>query len=94
MDEEQDTLRVELCYERRRAFRKVIVRSQESGAVLWTSVVRDGPAALQSAARALAACEARGWTMAKIEAFPWADELGSASANDGARGVRKGARRA
>lgn len=42
----------------------------------------DGADALRAAARLLAACEARRWTIVKIEPFPWADEVVRGSAND------------
>lgn len=91
-----DAVVVELCYsrDRRSGQRRVIVRTVEGRSTLWVGVESDGPAALRAAARALAACEARGWTIAKIEPFPWANELRTASANDdGASPVERATRR-
>lgn len=90
------TVSVELCFarDRRSDVRRVIVRTVEGRVPLWVGIESDGPSALRAAARALAACEARGWTIAKIEAFPWANELRWASANDdGARRDERAARR-
>jgi hypothetical protein len=90
--EQQRPTTVELCYGQRRRQRRVVLRSVATGRALWTSVVTDGPAALHAAARALAVCEARRWAIARIEPFPWANELARASANDGAAPVERATR--
>ncbi|MFO0560566.1 MAG: hypothetical protein U0269_21300 [Polyangiales bacterium] len=87
---------VELCFarDRRSDVRRVIVRTVQGRVTLWVGIESDGPSALRAAARALAACEAKGWTIARIEAFPWANELRGASANDdGARRDERASRR-
>jgi|LNFM01.1.fsa_nt_gb hypothetical protein len=88
---DHEALSVELCYAQprrggkaaKRSARRVIVRSVESGQRLMSIAAMDGVDALRAAAKLLAACEAHGWTIAKIEPFPWADEVIGASANDG-----------
>jgi hypothetical protein len=92
-----ETVSVELCFarDRRGDVRRVIVRTVPGRVTLWVKIESDGPSALRAAARALAACEAKGWTVARIEAFPWANELRGVSANDdGARRDERATRRA
>ncbi len=87
------TIAVELRYTQRKRSRRVELRSADTLQTLWVSVVADGPAALHAAARALAVCESRRWTIAKIEPFPWADEFARASANDAPTREQSSARR-
>lgn len=62
--------------------------------MLLMGKARTSVEALRVAAALLAQCEARGWSITRIEPFPWAEEVLRAAANDDARDARDEGRRA
>jgi hypothetical protein len=69
--------------DRRSDRRTVLLRDGARGSTLLVLDAPDALGALRAAARALAWCERRGWKIAEIEPFPWADEVMQRRANDG-----------